>query len=160
MASSSVKVAEKAGRMLSELVPAIRKTAELVQEVATASREQSAGVAQVNQAMNQVDRVTQRNAAAAEELSSTAEEMASQADHLQRLMSMFKVATVDSRTMDPERRRGPNPADQMAGVEPIRGRSVFQARRERSAAEGSASASQDLQKRGRAGAPPPIRREL
>jgi methyl-accepting chemotaxis protein len=63
-------VAEKAGQMLAELVPAIRKTAELVQEVATASREQSAGVAQVNRAMNQIDQVTQRNAAAAEELSS------------------------------------------------------------------------------------------
>jgi len=65
VASSSVTVAEKAGCMLSELVPAIHKTAELVQEVATASREQSAGVAQVNRAMNQVDQVTQRNAASA-----------------------------------------------------------------------------------------------
>lgn len=91
VASSSVRIAEKAGQMLIELVPAIRKTAELVQEVATASREQSAGVGQVNRAMNQVDQVTQRNAAAAEELSSTADEMATQADHLQQLMSVFRI---------------------------------------------------------------------
>ena len=91
VASSSVKVAEKAGRMLGELVPAIRKTAELVQEVATASREQSAGVAQVNRAMSQVDQVTQRNAASAEQLSSTADQMATQAEHLQQLVSVFKV---------------------------------------------------------------------
>jgi methyl-accepting chemotaxis protein len=95
VASSSVKVAEKAGHMLTELVPAIRKTAELVQEVATASREQSAGVAQVNRAMNQVDQVTQRNAAAAEELSGTADGMAAQAEHLQQLMSSFKVKASD-----------------------------------------------------------------
>ncbi len=96
LTSSSVKVAEKSGQLLEELVPAIRKTAELVQEVATASREQGTGVAQVNKAMGQVDKVTQRNASAAEELSSTAEEMASQAKSLQQLMSFFRVDGNDS----------------------------------------------------------------
>ncbi len=91
VASSSVKVAEKAGQMLYELVPGIRKTAELVQEVATASREQSAGVTQVNLAMSQVDQVTQRNAASAEQLSSTAEEMAVQAERLKLLVSLFDI---------------------------------------------------------------------
>ncbi len=91
LASSSVKVAERSGGLLVELVPAIRKTVELVQEVAAASREQAAGVAQVNRAMGQVDQVTQRNASAAEELSSTAEEMASQAEDLQQLMAFFGV---------------------------------------------------------------------
>jgi methyl-accepting chemotaxis protein len=91
LTSSSVKVAERSGQLLVELVPAIRKTAELVREVATASREQATGVAQVNKAMSQVDQVTQRNASAAEELSSTSEEMASQAKSLQQLMSFFRV---------------------------------------------------------------------
>ena len=91
LSSSSVRVAESSGQLLKELVPSIRKTAELVQEVATASREQAAGVSQVNQAMTQVDQVTQRNAAAAEELASTAAEMASQAENLQRLMRVFRV---------------------------------------------------------------------
>lgn len=90
VAGSSVKMAERAGEMLSALVPLIRKTAELVQEVAAASREQSSGVMQINQAMGQVDQVTQRNAAAAEELSSTAEEMSSQAMVLQQLMAFFR----------------------------------------------------------------------
>ncbi|HWH76531.1 MAG TPA: methyl-accepting chemotaxis protein, partial [Candidatus Binatus sp.] len=72
LASSSVRVAERSGEALRALVPAIRKTAELVQEVATASREQSSGVAQVNRAMSQVDQVTQHNASAAEQLSATA----------------------------------------------------------------------------------------
>ena len=91
LTSSSVKVAEHSGEVLVELVPSIRKTAELVQEVATASREQAMGVAQVNQAMTQVDRVTQRNAAWAEELSSTADQMAGHAETLQRLMKVFRV---------------------------------------------------------------------
>jgi methyl-accepting chemotaxis protein len=86
-----VEVAERSGRLLSELVPAIRKTADLVQEVAAASAEQSAGVAQVSKAMGTVDLVTQRNASAAEELSSTAEEMASQAESLQQLVGFFRV---------------------------------------------------------------------
>jgi len=107
VASSSVKVAERAGHMLTELVPAIRKTAELVQEVATASREQSAGVAQVNRAMNQVDQVTQRNAAAAEELSSTANGMAAQAEHLQRLMSLFKVKASDQNRASADHEQNP-----------------------------------------------------
>ncbi len=105
VASSSVRVAEKAGHMLTELVPAIRKTAELVQEVATASREQSAGVGQVNRAMNQVDQVTQTNAAAAEELSTTADGMATQAEHLQHLMSVFRVDGKPAR--DPSLRPAP-----------------------------------------------------
>ncbi len=93
LTESSVRVAERSGELLKDLVPAIRKTAELVQDVATASKEQAAGVAQVNRAMIQVDQVTQRNASAAEELSSTAEEMASQADSLQQLMALFRTTT-------------------------------------------------------------------
>jgi methyl-accepting chemotaxis protein len=92
LAVSSVTVAERSGALLAELVPAIKKTAELVQEVAAASREQSSGVAQINQAMSQVDQVTQRTASAAEELASTAEEMSAQAESLQQLVSFFKLA--------------------------------------------------------------------
>jgi methyl-accepting chemotaxis protein len=91
VATSSVKLAERSGQLLDDLVPAIRKTAELVQEVAAASNEQSSGVAQINKAMAQVDQVTQRNASAAEELSSTAEEMAAQAEALQQLVAFFRM---------------------------------------------------------------------
>jgi len=93
LAGSSVKIAERAGQSLVELVPAIKKTAELVQEVAAASREQSAGVSQISKAMSQVDQVTQRNAAAAEQLSSTAEGMANEAEALQQLMAFYRVAS-------------------------------------------------------------------
>jgi methyl-accepting chemotaxis protein len=96
LAGTSVKVAERSAQVLGDLVPSIRKTAELVQEVTATSAEQASGVAQINKAMAQVDHVTQRNAAAAEELSSTSEEMSSQAEALQALMAFFKLSGGDS----------------------------------------------------------------
>jgi methyl-accepting chemotaxis protein len=92
LAGKSVSVAERSGQLLSDLVPSIKKTADLVQDVAAASTEQSSGVTQINQAMAQVDTVTQRNASSAEELSSTAEELAAQSEQLQQLMTFFRVA--------------------------------------------------------------------
>ena len=104
LATDSVKVAEHSGKLLNELVPSIQKTAELVQEVAAASREQSAGVVQINKAMAQVDQVTQRSASSAEELSSTAEELASQSDALLQLMDYFKVSGDSERSFQPKPR--------------------------------------------------------
>jgi methyl-accepting chemotaxis protein len=95
LASSSVKIAERSGQLLVELVPSIRKTAELVQNVAAASKEQSTGVGEIYKAMSQVDQVTQRNASAAEELASTAEKMASQAVSLQQLISFFHLRKIE-----------------------------------------------------------------
>jgi methyl-accepting chemotaxis protein len=91
LATESVRVADRSGALLTDLVPSIRRTAELVQDVAAASNEQAAGVAQINQSLAQVDQVTQRNASAAEELAATAEEMAAQAEGLQNLVSFFRI---------------------------------------------------------------------
>jgi methyl-accepting chemotaxis protein len=91
LASSSVAVAERSGALLARLVPAIRKTADLVQEVAASSREQGAAITQINRATGQVEQVTQRTAAAAQELSATAEEMATQAKGLESLISFFQL---------------------------------------------------------------------
>jgi methyl-accepting chemotaxis protein len=98
LATSSVEIAERSGELLAAMVPTIKKTAELVQEVAAASREQSSGVGQINKAMGQVDHVTQRNASAAEELASTAEEMAAQSDSLRQLMTYFRLEERDPLT--------------------------------------------------------------
>jgi len=91
LATSSVDVAQRSGRLLTDLVPTIRKTADLVREVTAASLEQSGGVSQINRAMTLVDQVTQRNASASEELASTAEEMSSQAEALQQTIAYFKT---------------------------------------------------------------------
>lgn len=93
LSGSSVEVAEQAGRMLSEMVPDIQRTAELVQEISAASKEQDTGAEQVNQAIMQLDQVIQQNASASEEMASTSEELSSQAEQLQDTIAFFKVDT-------------------------------------------------------------------
>ena len=92
VAARSVSVADRSGQLLAQLVTSIRNTSELVNEVSTASQQQLASVTQVSKAMTVVDQVTQRNASAAEELSSTAEEVAAHASTLQELMAFFRAA--------------------------------------------------------------------
>ncbi len=96
LAGDSVGLAERAGHLLDEIVPSIRKTSDLVQEIASASQEQSSGVAQINNAMNQLNQATKQNASASEELAATAEELGGQAEQLQQLMLFF---TIDERNM-------------------------------------------------------------
>lgn len=93
LALVTVKRAESAGTMLNNMVPTIRKTADLVQEIAAASAEQNAGVTQINSAIGQVSQTLQQNASASEELSSTSEEMSAQAIRLQESMTYFKLRT-------------------------------------------------------------------
>jgi methyl-accepting chemotaxis protein len=92
VATSSVELAQKAGMLLDAIVPNIRKTSDLVQEITAASEEQSSGVAQINAAVMQLSQTTQQNASNSEELAATAEEMSSQAEQLQQTMAFFKVA--------------------------------------------------------------------
>jgi methyl-accepting chemotaxis protein len=91
LSSGSVAVAERAGKMLSDLVPDIKRTAELVQEINTSSYEQSTGADEINRAIQQLDQVTQQNASAAEEMSATSEQMNAQADQLQQIVSFFRL---------------------------------------------------------------------
>jgi len=91
VASSSVNLAEKAGRLLDSMLPNIKRTSELVQEITAASEEQSTGANQINSAMSQLSQTTQTNASSSEQLAATAEEMSGQAEQLQQSMSFFKV---------------------------------------------------------------------
>ena len=91
LVTTSMEVAEKAGNMLTRLVPDIQKTAELVQEISAASAEQNSGTQQINRAIQQLDNVTQQNSATSEELSATAEELASQAEMLQQTIAFFQI---------------------------------------------------------------------
>lgn len=92
LASSSVEIAERSGRLMFDLVDTTKKTSDVLQEVAAASAEQAQGVAQINRSMGQLDEMTQRNAAAAEQLSTTAEELNGQAEALQAAIAFFRVA--------------------------------------------------------------------
>jgi methyl-accepting chemotaxis protein len=89
VSSETVEVANRAGEMLSRLVPDIKKTAELVEEITAACREQDIGASQINTAMQQLDLVIQQNAAASEQMSSASEEMSAQAAHVLNLLDIF-----------------------------------------------------------------------
>lgn len=91
LATSSVTIAEQAGTMLAKLVPDIQKTAELVQDINAAGREQNSGAEQINISMQQLDQVIQSNASSSEELAATAEELASQAEQLRQTITFFKT---------------------------------------------------------------------
>ncbi|MGM0674697.1 MAG: methyl-accepting chemotaxis protein [Spirochaetota bacterium] len=91
VSSSSVEVAESAGNVLDTLVPDIKKTAELVQEINASSDEQRSGSQQISKAIAELDQVTQQNASQSEEMSSMAQELSSQADQLESTISFFKM---------------------------------------------------------------------
>jgi methyl-accepting chemotaxis protein len=110
LSKSGVTTAETAGTMLTVLVPDIRRTAELVQEIAAASAEQSTGVEQANKALQDLDRVIQQNASASEQMASTAEELAAQAQQLQTTVSFFKLGTGGGPTNGFQRSRPARPA--------------------------------------------------
>lgn len=92
LSSSSIEVAEKAGQLLDVIVPNIQKTAELVQEISAASKEQDAGAGQITQSIQQLDNVIQQNSASTEEMSSTAEELSTQADQLEQMIDFFSLS--------------------------------------------------------------------
>ena len=91
LTGTGVVLAEQAGSLLSKLVPDIRKTAELVQEIAASSAEQSTGASEINKAVQKLDQVIQQNSAASEELASTSDELSAQAEQLQSSITFFKV---------------------------------------------------------------------
>jgi methyl-accepting chemotaxis protein len=90
LASNSQRVTSRSESLLSGLVASTRQTSEIVEQVSSASTDQAHGIAEVNAAMQQVDGVTGRNSAAAEDLAATAQEMAAQAEALHDLVKFFR----------------------------------------------------------------------
>jgi len=91
LASTSVEVAERAGNQITQIVPEIRNTAGLVQEIANWSSEQERSAEQVAISVVQLEQVVQQNAAASEEMAATSEELAAQAERLSESISYFKA---------------------------------------------------------------------
>jgi len=96
LSTESVDVAERSGQTLAAIVPDIQHTAELVQEIAASSREQSTGAAQINKAVQQLDHVVQQNASASEQMASTSAELSSQAEQLLTTVSFFKLDNTET----------------------------------------------------------------
>jgi uncharacterized phage infection (PIP) family protein YhgE len=102
---NGVDIAAEVSKVLEEIVQGIDKTSNLVSEIAAASAEQAQGIDQVNTAVAQMDKVTQQNAANAEESASASEEMSSQADSLRSMLQKFTLTyssggSVDSNVLE------------------------------------------------------------
>ncbi|MFZ0271706.1 MAG: methyl-accepting chemotaxis protein [Acidobacteriaceae bacterium] len=91
LSSTTLRVSEKSGEMLDKLVPDIQRTAELVQEITAASKEQDTGSEQINKALQQLEQVIQQNASAAEEMASTTEELTGQSEQLVSALAFFQT---------------------------------------------------------------------
>jgi methyl-accepting chemotaxis protein-1 (serine sensor receptor) len=81
----------QSGHTLEEIVASVKKVSDIVAEIAAASREQSAGIEQVNRAVVQMDALTQQNAALVEEATAAAQNMAGQARDLNENMGRYRV---------------------------------------------------------------------
>ncbi len=82
---------DQANAKLNNVIPLVRHNVKLIQEIAAASLEQSAGAEQVNSSIQHLNRIVQQNAAASEELATSAEEMKAQSDSLVEIISYFKT---------------------------------------------------------------------
>lgn len=91
LAGNSVAIAEKAGTLIDNVLPNIVKTSNLVEEISASSNDQAGGIEQIVEAMRQLDKTTQQNAAISEEMAATAEELSSQAEELQNAVDFFKL---------------------------------------------------------------------
>jgi methyl-accepting chemotaxis protein len=89
LSATTLRVSEKSGEMLDKLVPDIQRTAELVQEISAASKEQDTGAEQINKALQQLEQVIQQNSSASEEMASTTEELTGQSDQLMSALGFF-----------------------------------------------------------------------
>ncbi|HUL96990.1 MAG TPA: methyl-accepting chemotaxis protein [Usitatibacter sp.] len=88
---SGAKLVEQAGKTMDELVVSVKKVAQIMNEIATASHEQSSGIEQINRAITQMDTVVQMNASLVEEATAAATSMAGQADGLRRAVAQFRT---------------------------------------------------------------------
>jgi methyl-accepting chemotaxis protein len=93
----------RSGQTLADIVTSVKRVTDIVGEIASASREQSTGIEQVNSAMMQMDQVMQSNSSQTEELSATAGVLASQAAHLEKMIGRFVVGAHETPSGEPVR---------------------------------------------------------
>ncbi len=100
--AGGVRLVQKTGEALSEIEARVIRINDHIHSIAVASREQATGLAEVNTAVNQMDQVTQQNAAMVEETSAATSKLSSEADNLFRLVSHFKIGSAgDERAARP-----------------------------------------------------------
>ncbi|MFN3400985.1 MAG: methyl-accepting chemotaxis protein, partial [Ferrovibrio sp.] len=88
---TGASLVQQTGSSLTEIVGAVKKVADIVAEIATASREQATGLDQINTAVGSMDEMTQRNGALVEETSASAQSLADQGRQLAELVGFFRL---------------------------------------------------------------------
>jgi methyl-accepting chemotaxis protein len=91
LSEKSLSLAENEVISMTSLIPELEKTTVMIQEISSASKEQTQGAIQINDTIQQLSLVTQQNASVSEELNSSAEEIARQAERLKDLISFFNI---------------------------------------------------------------------
>lgn len=91
LSKESIKQSKKSEDQMGKMMPEIKKTADYIGQIVQTNKEQTVGIEQVSSSVNQLNDVTQKNAAASEELASNAETLATQAEKLKNRISYFKV---------------------------------------------------------------------
>ena len=134
------KLVNRSGETLQEIVGSVKKVSDIVGEINAASDEQATGIEQINQAVTQMDKSTQQNAAMVEEAAAAAESMNEQARSLTELVSFFRVGDQGppSEAPPPVKRGKPAPQAKAAPQPQAKGaRDVRPAAKERPAAAGA-----------------------
>jgi len=94
VSKNSVSVAELSGKLLNSVIPDIQNTAKFVQEIVSASKEQTLGANQINAAIVQLTDIIQHNVAVSEELSASSHELLNQSNNLKDILAFFKIDEV------------------------------------------------------------------
>jgi uncharacterized phage infection (PIP) family protein YhgE len=102
---------------MTEVVSNIRRVTDIMGEISVASTEQSQGVAQVGEAISQMDQVTQQNAALVEECAAAAESLKRQSQQLVQEVAVFKLSMGESRAAGVDLLREPKSGSQRAAAE-------------------------------------------
>lgn len=123
---NSVEIAEKAGRLIENIVKEILKTSELVKEIDISSSDQANGIRQVTRAIQQLDNAVQQSATATEQMAATSQELSGQARQLLETAAFFEVnghnysKKYQKRTYGKPRLRGPRSSIKPAGMSSFR----------------------------------------
>jgi methyl-accepting chemotaxis protein len=96
-----------AGQTMDEIVGSVKRVTDIMAEITVASQEQTSGIEQINQAITQMDQVTQQNAALVEEAAAAAASLQEQATGLSQVVSVFKLDQEQRNHAAPARRAAP-----------------------------------------------------
>jgi len=110
------QLVDRAGAAMHEIVSSVKRVTDIMSEIAAASAEQSAGIEQVNQAVTQMDDITQQNAALVEEAAASSEAMLAQAEKLMELVGAFTLVQGVQPVLHRRAAAGPRQAERKHGV--------------------------------------------